>query len=883
MKSFTSWSIRTHLLVFVALVILPSLGLIIHAEMQQRNDILQAAQQRMQTTAESMGLREEALVESTRQMLSATAQLPALEGFNQRRYQQLFQQLLKQNPHLENILFADPLGKVLTAGKTESPSHIGNRPYFQHVQAHHHPFTGGYTLAKESQREVLPVAYPVESSQGRLIGVLVAGISLEALMSPLTGSASIESATLEILDSEGHFLYSSNGTSRLRGQQEKPSYMHRLLQGGRDVSLHEWQNGQALLHSVRRLDFNRNGENAAWLRIAVPERALLQSVQIRFYRNLALMCSFTLALIALAWWIGATLIAAPIDRLVTVAQRMAQGSFSVKTGLAEGTNEVSRLARAFERLGHRLDIRERQLQKAKSKSDEIARRFQNLEHHSPDGVFWIKALSDRDYVFEDVNPAWERINSVQKADIRGRSPKEVLPPDEAEKAVAHFHQCITTGKPSTIQVALLKGESQQTMEMQLIPLVDDSGRIERMVGFCRDITDEKASEEAIRQSQKLKSLGILAGGIAHDFNNLLTAILGNLNLAQVKIGASSPAGGFLENIERTIVKASDLTRQLLAYSGRGHFIVKPLDLSSVVHEMTHLLEVSIPKKILLEYRFAEHLPPIEADYAQIQQIVMNLVTNASDAIGEREGFISITTRCAEITEKFISATFPDQAIEPGLFVILEVSDNGCGMSRKVLDHIFDPFFTTKSTGKGLGLSAMLGILRGHRAGLKIYSEVDRGTVFKLFFPAAKDAVLPTNYVSPSTLMQAEGTILVVDDEPDIRETACLALESMGFTVLTAADGREAVSVFQDYQDEIRAVLMDLTMPHMDGKEAFERIRAIDSKACVILSSGYSEQDIRHAFTGEGPAGFIQKPYHLKDMQSILMDCLQHTWTKSLSG
>ncbi|MBP1627925.1 MAG: multi-sensor hybrid histidine kinase [Holophagaceae bacterium] len=878
MKSFNSWSIRTHLLVFVALVILPSLGLIIHGQVRQRKDILFAAQQRMQATAESVGLREEALVGNVRQVLSAMAHLPALEKADRNRYQTLFRQILQQNPTIDNLFFADLEGRVLISGNEQGPVRIADRPYFRHVLTQRHPFTGGYTVSRGTQRQIMPLAYPVEDHQGRLVGVLVAGISLDALGSPISAEMWGEHAALEVLDFHGKLLYSSLGPPRFRGDREEPAYMARLLQGQHLATLREVKDGEAFLHSVRRLDLNPDGQEAAWLRIVLPEKPLLQKTQAVLYQNLAIMAAITLALIALAWWIGATLIAAPIDRLVVVAQRMAQGSFTVKTGLT-GNNEVGRLARAFERLGVRLDIRERQLRKAKAHSDEIAQRFQNLERHIPDGVFWIRPLSETEFVYEDINPAFERINFVSKAEMQGKRPQEVLPPEHAEGALAHFRLCMSTGKPSTIHTTMMKGDSPRTLEIMLVPMANATGHIEHLVGFNRDITDARAAEEALRQSQKLKSLGILAGGIAHDFNNLLTAILGNLNLAQVRLGDASPAANFLENIERTVVRASDLTRQLLAYSGRGHFVVKPLDLSKVVNEMTQLLEVSIPKKISLDYRFAEHLPLIEADFAQIQQVVMNLVTNASDAIGEREGFISITTRCTEINEGFISATFPDQTIEPGLFVILEVSDNGCGMSRKVLEHIFDPFFTTKSNGKGLGLSAMLGILRGHRAGIKIYSEVNRGTVFKLFFPAAKDAVLPPDYVSPSLPITAEGTILVVDDEADIRETASIALETLGFTVLTAADGREAVEVFQNYRTEIRAVLMDLTMPHLDGKEAFEQIRAIDPKACVILSSGYSEQDIRHAFTGDGPAGFIQKPYHIKEMQRVLVDCLQ-LWAKA---
>jgi len=872
LKSFTSWSIRTHLLIFVAMVILPSLGILIHGEMQQRREALRSTHDRMRAAVTGVGQREEALIWDAHRMLSVLAQLPNLGTPGRKRYLPLFQQLFHQNPSFDNIFYADLEGRVLLAAAPVGPSQISDRTYFRTARDQRRFTAGGYIFSRGTRRPVMPLALPVLDSQGKTVGILATGISLAALGQHV-GSDLLKLGQLEILDHEGRLLYSSEGKSRYMGMREDPARFQRMTQGGADSSFRESTKTGTDLIQVHRLEFVPGAPEAFWLCMAVPEGPVLHTAQTRLYLNLATLAALTLALIALAWWIGAALIAVPISRLVTVAQRMADGGFAVRTGLADGRNEVGRLARAFERLGSRLEVREQQLRRTLEKSNRIAHRFQSLEAHNPDGVFWLRPLSETDYVYEDINPAFERMNATLKAEIQGKRPQEILDPDHAEGALAHFRECMTTGRPCTIQTKIVKGDFTRIAEIQLIPLREATGKIDRLVGFFRDITEAKGAEEAIRQSQKLNSLGLLAGGIAHDFNNLLTAILGNLNLAQIKLGEGNPGAAFLENIERTVIRASDLTRQLLAYSGRGHFVVKPLDLNAVVQEMTHLLEVSIPKKVQLDYRFAENLPPVEADFTQIQQVVMNLVTNASEAIGEKEGSISITTRSAEINERFISATFPDQPIEPGLFVILEASDNGCGMSREVLNHIFDPFFTTKSSGRGLGLSAMLGILRGHRAGIKIYSELGRGTVFKLFFPAARGAILPPDYVSPSIHIAAEGTILVVDDEADIRETASIALETMGFTVITAADGREAVEVYGNYRDEIRAVLMDLTMPHLDGKEAFQQIRALNPQACVILSSGYSELDIRHSFSDQTPSGFIQKPYHYKDLQRILKDCL----------
>jgi two-component system, cell cycle sensor histidine kinase and response regulator CckA len=386
-----------------------------------------------------------------------------------------------------------------------------------------------------------------------------------------------------------------------------------------------------------------------------------------------------------------------------------------------------------------------------------------------------------------------------------------------------------------------------------------------------DITDRLRTEEALRSAQKLESLGVLAGGIAHDFNNLLTAMLGNLNLAQLQSSPVSPIQPYLENMEKTVLRAAELTKQMLAYSGKGRFVVRTLDLNHAVEELTHLLSVSISKQVSLRYHLKPGLRPLEADAAQLQQVIMNLVTNASDAIGDHEGTISISTGEQRLDQPTILHAFADQTLEPGDYLTLEVSDSGCGMEPEVLDRIFDPFFTTKATGRGLGLSAMLGILRGHRAGIKIYSEVGRGSTFKLLFPASGETHSPSEEPAPVARPRvSRGVALVVDDEPEIRTATLSMFEMLGFDqVLTAGDGQEALDVFQTHADRVSLVLMDLTMPRMNGKDAFRAMREIKPEVRVILTSGYNEQEAVQEFLGRGLAGFIQKPYRFKDLQKLV--------------
>ncbi|NWJ39990.1 MAG: PAS domain S-box protein [Geothrix sp.] len=394
------------------------------------------------------------------------------------------------------------------------------------------------------------------------------------------------------------------------------------------------------------------------------------------------------------------------------------------------------------------------------------------------------------------------------------------------------------------------------------------------LGYMLDITDRLQVEEALRQSQKLESLGILAGGIAHDFNNLLTVVLGNLNLAQMNLAETAPAQPYLARMEATVLRATELTKQMLAYSGRGHFLVKPHDLNEVVQEVTHLLEVSIPKKIRLRFDLEPGLPAIQADAAQIQQVVMNLVTNAADAIGDREGAIHLTTSSALLDEQDLHSAYTIDSLPPGRYVLLEVVDTGIGMPPDVLARIFDPFFTTKASGRGLGLSAMLGILRGHGAGLRIQSEVGRGSSFRLCFPASGEAVAATDPAREKTVApRLHGRVLLVDDEDLILQTIGAALQAIGLEVTMARDGLEALERFRDADPRPDLVLMDLTMPRMDGREAFGAMHDLDPTVPIVLSSGFTEGDSLQTLSGQGPAGFMQKPYQIKELRLLLQRVL----------
>ena len=469
------------------------------------------------------------------------------------------------------------------------------------------------------------------------------------------------------------------------------------------------------------------------------------------------------------------------------------------------------------------------------------------------------------------------------------SREELLGQDHRIINSGHHPQAFMTQLWETIQAgAVWKGEiknrakdgSYYWVDTTIVPVIGDDDRPKQFIAIRADITQRKESEEALRQSQKLESLGVLSGGIAHDFNNLLTAILGNANLGVLHLSPESPAMPYLQQIEQATLRAADLTRQLLAYAGKGRFQVIEVDLNRLVVEMTQLLTVSLSKMAVVRYDLSPGLPFISADPSQMQQLVMNLVTNASEAIGdetsgdELSGLITIRTGVQMVDATTNGGLLPALPLSPGKYVTLEVSDTGCGMSPEIRDRIFDPFYTTKFTGRGLGLSAMLGILRSHHGSLKVYSELGRGSVFKLYLPALSLGVedLPPRRASGD--WQGRGILLLVDDEPGARAVARGLAEALGFQVLEASNGLEAVALFELRHEELTAVLMDLTMPHMDGRQAFLRMNAVDPAIPVVLTSGYSEQDVLSDFLGKGLAGFLPKPYQSSQFLAVLRQAVE---------
>jgi PAS domain S-box-containing protein len=477
-------------------------------------------------------------------------------------------------------------------------------------------------------------------------------------------------------------------------------------------------------------------------------------------------------------------------------------------------------------------------------------------------------MVDAHGVVNFLNPAAETLFGYGREEILGQSlaGKMALSGTDSKPLKAEddpLVRCLTTATAikGVDAIFFARNGSRVQVACSYAPIVQN-GQATAAVLVLLDVSERKRAEERLREAQKLESIGLLAGGIAHDFNNLLTGILGNASLAQELLPPGSRAASILEGVVTAGERAADLTRQMLAYSGKGRFVVEQVNLSRLAREITNLLRASIAKNVSLQLDLAETLPPVEADAGQMQQVIMNLVLNAAEAIGDRQGTVQVLTAAQTVDERFRFEELDRAEIPLGRYVRLEVRDTGCGMDEATKARIFDPFFSTKFAGRGLGLAAVAGIIRSHGGLIKLTTAPGRGSTFVVLFPAKAAAVETPSFIPPAAVKDEEAArlILIVDDEDVVRRTAASALTFHGYRVRRASSGREGIEILQEENGGISLVLLDLNMPGMSGQETLYELRKLAPDLEVVVSSGYGEEQAMNLFSGQQVSGFIQKPY-----------------------
>ncbi|HEY9160705.1 MAG TPA: GAF domain-containing protein [Desulfomonilia bacterium] len=483
------------------------------------------------------------------------------------------------------------------------------------------------------------------------------------------------------------------------------------------------------------------------------------------------------------------------------------------------------------------------------------------------------------------NQASETLTGRKSADVIGKSIEILFPNDQAEKNMNLIRRTFSGERWEAVEIPISRTDGTVRTVLWNSATIYDSDKKTPVAAIAQgqDITDSKEAEaqrldlqKQLFKAQKLESIGILAGGVAHDFNNMLLVIMGSLELTMLGLPQDSKLVSNIKRAIETCTRAADLTRQLLAYSGQGKYVVEKISLSSVVKDNISLFESSIPRNIRMISKLDKNLPYIEADRSQVQQVIMNLILNAAEAIGDNNGTVTLVSGAMRYDEKMLKNSVFDEKPKPGVYVFFEVTDTGCGMDEKTKEKMFEPFFSTKFTGRGLGLAAIHGILRNHGGNIFVQSSPGVGSTIRVLFPAAhqvKEETAEMPGVS-SDKSVVSGTVLLVDDEENVRYITSEFLDQLGFGVLVAKGGEEALHIYQQHKDIIDIVLLDYLMPDLDGVATFEALRKMKPDCKVVLSSGYSEEEATRRFEGKGLSGFIQKPYKIDKLRVIIENAMK---------
>ncbi len=501
-------------------------------------------------------------------------------------------------------------------------------------------------------------------------------------------------------------------------------------------------------------------------------------------------------------------------------------------------------------------------------------------------MFLIDVTPEKRFKIAGFNPAEEKAVGLSNAQVSGKFVEDVLPVDLAGKVTANYRRCLEADAPIRFDDELPLRHERRYFHTNLIPVRDAAGRVYRIIGACIDTTDFKRTQDEALAGQKLESLGVVARGIAHDFNNLLGSILAETELAKSELAAGSVAFQEIETIKEVAIRAAEIVRELMVYSGQDDLDFEPVDVAQLVKEMLQLLSVSISKHALLRIDLPANLPPVLANGAQIRQVVMNLITNASEALGDKEGVISISvTRIRSVDSLRRSA----QSLPKGEFLQLTIEDTGCGMTDEIKRRIFDPFFTTKFSGRGLGLAAVQGIVRRHGGVVNVVSTPGRGSRFEVLLPSSqllvRDSTGSLARALAGGVASGAGTILVVEDEEVLRGATSKMLQKAGFSVIQAADGTSGVDLFRANEQAIDVVLLDMTLPGLSGREVLEEVRRLRPNIQVILTTAYSRDHALTTIGGQHTWHYIRKPYRLHDLTDMIRELLAkpENWRRNPKG
>ncbi|MCM0082946.1 PAS domain-containing protein [Geomonas sp. Red32] len=730
MSRFTQLPIRIQLLAIAILLTLPALGIILYSGLRARHESYRNAEIETQKLADNLAARQEGLVTEAQLLGSLLADLPEVNSRNKEKVEPLIVRIHKKNPQYTSILIADETGRIWASsidGMDEVS--IADRRYFKSARATMRFSSGEYALHRVLNSPTVSFAYPLTRNGNGFHGTVILSYDLAIMRTVLQRSRLPKDTNYVLVDHRGLTLSRGIDTMQPLGTPVSPQAWKALSQGGaRGTGVLLRSDGQLRISSWRSLSLA--GEPAPYLYLiaGMSLKAAVENENRKLVYSIAMLLPFAGCAFLLAVFVGKRSIAEPVARLRGATQQLAGGDLGARVGPLAGGGEFGALGRVFDEMAGRLQVTLQRLQLATTSG------------HL--GV-WDWNIRDETLVWDD---RMLELYGIPREEFTGSVYTWLLElhPDDKERAMAACAAALEGERDFDVEFRVVAPDGTvRHIKADGIVIRDGDGSPVRMIGLNRDVTGQKRAveerlelERRLMHAQKMESLGVLAGGIAHDFNNILTSIVGNTELVLMRLKPDSPLREYLERVSQSALKAAGLARQMLAYSGKGMFVVEPIDLNSVVEEQSRTTLSALPATVDLRLELTRPLPEVKGDVTQIRQLIVNLVVNGCEALGDTAGTVAIRTWSRRWEREELKGAWVGDEPAAGCYVVLEVADTGCGMDEETQARIFDPFFTTKFTGRGLGMSAVQGIVRGHGGVVQIESEPGKGSVFRVLLPAA---------------------------------------------------------------------------------------------------------------------------------------------------
>ena len=868
-------SIKSLLLIIALIISLPTVGIILYAGVQFRNNAIDEAREDTQMLADRIATEQQNLVIGGEQMLMVLAQLPDVKRHDKSKVEPILRKLIAMNPMYSNIFISDLNGMVWASAfwaspiRSEQAFSVADRSYFQKAIATGELSSGEYVVSRTLSKPAINFGRSFKDDQGNVIGVISFGFLLDKYRDLVAQMQLPKDASLALCDHKGIVLSGAIEPEKFVGKPYAPRLFQEMQKDTDDsTTIRPGIAGDKQIITIRKLRLATEQSPYMYITMGIPLEVALQQTNWALLENMASFMSFLGVALVLALLVSKYMITDRIALLEKTSKQLANGDLQIRVSEFVKGGELGSLGQSFDNMAHSIAAREQTL-------IESQERLSRITDSAKDAIL----MMDSQGRISFWNPAAEQIFGYRSDEAIGKELHSLLAPERYyaayHAALPEFHR---TGHGNavakTIELfAIRKDGKEIAIELSLSAVLQNNEW--HAVGVTHDISKRKRAEEEkhaleqqLHQAQKMESLGILAGGIAHDFNNILAVIMCYSSLGQKE---PEKAAEFMPEIEKASERAAGLCRQMLAYAGKTQFVQSKVDMTSLVDEILGMLKSTLPQNVNIKPYLSGDIPPIQGDASQLRQIAMNLIINASEAIGEVQGDVRVALTETKILEEQAEKDHQGKTIIPGSYLCLEVTDTGCGMDDETMKRIFEPFYTTKFVGRGLGMSAVLGIITSHKGALQFFSQPGRGTTFKVYLPVRIGKSTGEGSHTQGSLLpwQGSGTILLVEDEPQIKKVAKTLLESLGFSVIEASNGIEAIEQYLNYATDITMVVTDIGMPLMAGYELISELKKLDSALPIIVSSGFGDKDVISKIVPGDIAGLVSKPYNLDQLREVL--------------